>query len=88
MGFVKMPGPIQVGTERIQCYEDLAQRIEYLRNLDCDQKYPSEIYLHADEEFDSLITDIKLYGADDEGPYVWFCAIKIRPPAKKEVWIW
>jgi len=87
MGF-RVCGPVMVGSEQICFIEDLSQGIEYLRKTDQDDRYPSEIYLHSDDEFDSLCEHVKPLCADSEGPYIWFCAIKIRPPAKKEIWIW
>jgi len=67
-------------------FSQLSERIEYLRDASHGESYPSEIYLKSDDDFAKFET-LPHFG-DSEGPYFWYCAIKIRPPVKKEIWIW
>jgi len=67
-------------------FAELGQRIEHIRDMNHGDPYPSEIYLDSDDDFAKFGT-LPHYG-DSEGPYFWFSAIKIRPPVKKEIWVW
>lgn len=71
--------------------EDLDREIEECRG---GNPIPNEIVLHENQLFDNVLAWIgrEFAGIDDEGAFVVWRSIKLRPPRAcedaREIWVW